>query len=77
MARTAQEHLDALYEQRDLLVDQLGKTSGYTIDGREVTRNQVHTRLKELQETFIPMALKDVAGTKGPAQNFLNLRRAR
>lgn len=74
MARTAQEHLDELYEQRDLLVDQLGKTSGYEIDGRSVTRNQVEKRLDWLIKTGIPEAERRVSGKKGPAKSLLRLR---
>lgn len=77
MARTAQEHLDELYEQRDLLVDQLSKTSGYQINGREVTRNQVQQRLDWLIKTGIPEAEKRVSGKKGPARSLLNFRRSR
>ena len=77
MARTAQEHLDELYEQRDLLVDQLSKTSGYQFQGREVTRNQVQQRLDWLVKTGIPEAEKKVAGTKGPVRTLVNFRRPR
>jgi len=77
MARTAQEHLDALLEQRDLLVDQLSNASGYRIADRSVTREEVSDRLKDLEEILIPRARKDVSGSKGPARNLLNLRRVR
>lgn len=77
MARTAQEHLDELYEQRDLLVDQLGKTSGYQINGREVTRNQVQQRLDWIVKTGIPEAEKRVSGKKGPVRSLVSFRRPR
>ena len=76
MARTAQEHLDALLEQRDLITDKLAKVKEYGIADRKKIEGNLTKDLLDI-EVLIERAEKKVSGRKGPAQNFLNPRRAR
>jgi len=74
MARTAQEHLDELLEQRDLLVDQLSKVDRYAIDKREVERKNITKKLLDV-DLLIVIAEKRVSASRGPARSLLRRRR--
>lgn len=77
MARTNQEYLEKLLEQRDALQDQLHRATSYSLDGREVKRESVEKRLDWLVFKAIPQAEKAVNKRKGPARSLVQMRRAR
>ena len=73
MARTDAEHLAALKEQRDLLVDQMSAVSAYNVGNRgakrEHLREQYQTIVEEIQR--VEAAISDSGS--GLPRNFAKL----